>query len=137
MSIRRAHFVHLQLVHFPITIHHFSKCKCLSFFNCRIACVSCPTLYTKLVELKPLATDIFLFEFDRRFEKCGNFVFYDYREPLKLPDTIKEHSFDFVVADPPFLSEECLQKVSQTILYLTKERIMLCTGQPLGLFECI
>ena len=95
--------------------------------------MSCPTLYTKLVELKPPETEIFLFEFDRRFEMYRDFVFYDYREPLKLPDTIEEHSFDFVVADPPFLSEECLQKVSQTILYLTKGRIMLCTGQRLGL----
>jgi len=36
-----------------------------------------------------------------------------------------------VIADPPFLSEECLEKVSLTIkkIIAPKGKIILCTGQ--------
>ncbi|XP_066400904.1 EEF1A lysine methyltransferase 1 isoform X3 [Molothrus aeneus] len=40
----------------------------------------------------------------------------------------KGGSFDVVIADPPYLSEECLQKTAETIKYLTKGKILLCTG---------
>ena len=42
---------------------------------------------------------------------------------------MEEKSFDVVVADPPYLSEECLQKTAQTINFLAKEKIILCTGK--------
>ncbi len=76
-----------------------------------------------------------LLEYDRRFEIYGeNFVFYDYKEPLSFPpERLHGNSFDFVAADPPFLSEECLQKVAQTIHYLTKDKVLICTGQRLHL----
>ncbi|XP_068754953.1 EEF1A lysine methyltransferase 1-like isoform X1 [Montipora capricornis] len=96
----------------------------------RIACLCAPTLYKKLAEVKPLGCDTKIFEFDKRFAVFGeDFVFYDYKNPLDLPNSVKEHSFDLVFADPPFLSEECLTKTAQTIKYLTKEKIILCTGQ--------
>ena len=56
-----------------------------------------------------------------------DFVFYDYNKPLDLPSDL-HRSFDLVVADPPFLSEECLLKTSQTVRLLAKEKVMLCTG---------
>lgn len=101
-----------------------------SFFHFwRIACLSAPTLYKKLVEIKPDSCETKIFEFDRRFAVFGEgFLFYDYNNPLDLPDSVAEHSFDLVFADPPFLSEECLTKTAQTIKYLTKEKIILCTG---------
>ena len=67
-------------------------------------------------------------EFDRRFSCFGDsFVFYDYNEPTALPAEL-QWSFDLVVADPPFLSEDCLRKTAQTIHYLTTKKILLCTG---------
>lgn len=36
--------------------------------------------------------------------------------------------FDIVIADPPFLSEECLSKTCETIRILSKDKIILCTG---------
>lgn len=36
--------------------------------------------------------------------------------------------FDLVIADPPFLSEECLTKTTETIKFLSKKNIVLCTG---------
>lgn len=38
------------------------------------------------------------------------------------------NSFDLVVVDPPFLSEECLTKSLQTTKSLTKQYVILCTG---------
>ena len=77
-----------------------------------------------------------IFEFDRRFAVFGeDFLFYDYNNPLDLPDSVTEHSFDLVFADPPFLSEECLTKTAQTIKYLTKEKIILCTGGKLIIIQ--
>jgi len=70
-----------------------------------------------------------LFEFDERFAAYGSdFCFYDYKNPLKLPQEMAG-SFDIVVADPPFLSEECLTKTAVTIRFLTKHKVLLCTGE--------
>lgn len=69
-----------------------------------------------------------LFEFDERFAAFGNdFVFYDYKSPLNIPRELGS-SFDIVIADPPFLSEECLTKTAVTIKFLTKNKMILCTG---------
>merc|ERR1711864_839 len=94
-----------------------------------VACVSAPTLYRAL---KVLDTDnrlnLKLLEFDNRFAAFGqDFCFYDYRSPLDLDRGLRE-SFDLVFADPPFLSEECLTKTAVTVKFLSKEKVVLCTG---------
>ena len=87
-------------------------------------------MYAKLLEIKPPDCETVLLEYDRRFEIYGEgFVFYDYNEPLSLPEKLVEHSFDMVVADPPFISEECLRKMAQTVSFLAKGKILLCTGE--------
>lgn len=71
-----------------------------------------------------------MLEYDRRFATYGDdFIFYDYNEPLSLPGGVAPQSFDIVLADPPYLSEECLSKVAQTIKYLSKGKVLLCTGR--------
>ncbi|KAM7114493.1 EEF1A lysine methyltransferase 1 isoform 3-T5 [Molossus nigricans] len=95
----------------------------------RVACVSTPTVYQKLRELRREDMAVCIFEYDRRFAAYGEeFVFYDYSNPLDLPESIAAHSFHLVIADPPYLSEECLRKTSETIKYLTQGKILLCTG---------
>ncbi|EDL36169.1 RIKEN cDNA 2510005D08, isoform CRA_b [Mus musculus] len=95
----------------------------------RIACVSAPSVYQKLRELCREDSSVYIFEYDRRFAIYGDeFIFYDYNHPLELPERIAAHSFDLVVADPPYLSEECLRKTSETIQFLTRGKILLCTG---------
>ncbi|XP_006832028.1 PREDICTED: N(6)-adenine-specific DNA methyltransferase 2 [Chrysochloris asiatica] len=95
----------------------------------RIACVSAPSVYQKLRELHREDLSVYLFEYDKRFAIYGEeFVFYDYNNPLDLPQKIIAHSFDIVVADPPYLSEECLQKMAETAQYLSQGKILLCTG---------
>ncbi|CAG5131573.1 unnamed protein product [Candidula unifasciata] len=94
----------------------------------RIACVSSPTVYRKLVGLKSLNVEVKCLEYDRKFEMFGNdFIFYDFNEPLDLDTCLKNH-FDVVIADPPFLSEECLTKTALTLKYLARDKIILCTG---------
>ncbi|XP_072832072.1 EEF1A lysine methyltransferase 1 [Vicugna pacos] len=96
----------------------------------RIACVSAPSVYQKLRELQgEAASSVCIFEYDRRFAVYGEeFIFYDYRNPMDLPKKVAAHSFDVVIADPPYLSEECLRKTAETIKYLTQGKILLCTG---------
>lgn len=101
----------------------------------RIACVSAPSVYQKLKQLKSEnvhgSGDVsaVLLEFDRRFAAYGEeFIFYDYNNPLCLPEDLLPQSFDIVMADPPYLSEECLSKVALTVKYLTKSKMLLCTG---------
>ena len=95
---------------------------------CRIACISCPTVYRKLTSLIPSTAQAYCLEFDTRFRAIEGFIFYNYTDPLHIPPDMK-NSFDVVLADPPFLSEECLSKVAVTIQYLMKEKVILCTGE--------
>lgn len=93
-----------------------------------IACISCPTLYHKLRELKAATNRAVILEYDARFKAFGeDFIPYDYNSPLELPLELKQ-AFDIVVADPPFLSEECLTKTAITVRYMAKEKVILCTG---------
>ncbi|XP_035532278.1 EEF1A lysine methyltransferase 1 [Morone saxatilis] len=98
----------------------------------RIACVSAPSVYQKLKQGVVDGSDrvsAVVLEYDRRFAAYGNdFVFYDYNEPLSIAASVAPQSFDIVLADPPYLSEECLSKVAQTIKYLSKGKVLLCTG---------
>lgn len=95
--------------------------------------MSTPTVYQKLRELCRGDTAAYIFEYDRRFAIYGEqFVFYDYNNPLDFPGNIAAHSFHLVIADPPYLSEECLRKTSETIKYLTQGKILLCTGEVPG-----
>lgn len=95
----------------------------------RVACVSAPSVYQKLRELCRENFTVYIFEYDKRFAMYGEeFIFYDYNNPLDLPERIAAHSFDIVIADPPYLSEECLRRTSETIKYLTRGKILLCTG---------
>lgn len=95
----------------------------------RIACVSAPSVYQKLKEQDGEDFSVCILEYDRRFSVYGEeFIFYDYNHPLDLPENLLPYSFDIVIADPPYLSEECLEKTAETIKYLTKGKILLCTG---------
>ncbi|KAI9139948.1 putative N6-adenine methyltransferase-domain-containing protein [Paraphysoderma sedebokerense] len=102
----------------------------------RIACVSSPTVFVKLKELFPSRPNMYLFEYDTRFSIYqSSFIHYDYTRPTtfsSLPSSIPslEGSMDVILADPPFLSEECWEKTAQSIKYLLKPegKVVVCTG---------
>lgn len=71
-----------------------------------------------------------LFEFDKRFDAFGScFFFYDYKDPENVaPECVGR--YNVVMVDPPFLSEECLEKVSITVKKILAPggKIILCSG---------
>jgi len=86
----------------------------------RIACVACPSLFRALRSSEAFreAADAHLFEFDDRFARLGGgFSHYDYRRPTEI-DASLLNSFDAVVADPPYLSAECLKKTAVSMRLL-------------------
>ncbi|KAL1139536.1 hypothetical protein AAG570_006519 [Ranatra chinensis] len=96
----------------------------------KIALISCPSLFTSVKNKGPNCEDltVALFEYDRRFTIYGSsFYPYDYKSPLDIPRHFSGY-FDLVIADPPFLSEECLTKTAVTVKFLTKDKIIICTG---------
>lgn len=83
-------------------------------------------------EVKEGHIELRLFEFDARFSQKypDLFVHYDYRNPLNVPAECNQR-FDLLIADPPFLSDECLIKVAQTIRLLSSSRnakLLINTG---------
>lgn len=96
-----------------------------------VACIACPTLYAYLKKIGP-EVSAQLLEYDKRFKQYGTeFTFYDYNQPEDLPLSLK-HSFPIIVADPPYLSKECLEKVTETISFLSRpgqSYLLLLTGE--------
>ncbi|XP_006650589.1 EEF1A lysine methyltransferase 1 [Oryza brachyantha] len=96
-----------------------------------VACVACPTLYAYLKASNP-DVPVQLLEYDERFGQYGgDFTFYDYNQPEELPAEMK-HAYRIVVADPPYLSKECLEKVAKTVSFLAHPEgsfLLLLTGE--------
>ncbi|CAL1370900.1 unnamed protein product [Linum trigynum] len=99
----------------------------------RVACIACPTLYAYIKKIDP-SLSVQLLEYDERFGRYGSdFTFYDYNQPEELPAELK-HGFQVVVADPPYLSKECLEKVAETVSFLARpgpsnSNLLLLTGE--------
>ncbi|KAH8240935.1 hypothetical protein KR026_008381 [Drosophila bipectinata] len=99
----------------------------------RIALLSCPSLYK---DIKDVHSQVTIFEYDTRFEAYGtDFQHYDFNCIENNPDYLKEHhqQYDLVIADPPFLSQECITKVSEIITKLQrnpdKSKLIFCSGE--------
>ncbi|KAJ4290856.1 Protein-lysine N-methyltransferase efm5 [Kalmusia sp. IMI 367209] len=77
-----------------------------------------------------------LLEYDERFNVFKEFVQYDFEQPIKLPVELKG-SFDRIICDPPFLSQDCQTKAALTVRWLAKTwtddvslfRLIVCTGE--------
>ena len=72
-----------------------------------------------------------LLEFDKRFAAYGdNFNFWDYNDPLALPEELKGQ-FDLVLMDPPFLNADTFGKTFKAVDWLLKDEdssIMISSG---------
>ena len=64
----------------------------------------------------------FLKQYDKKWEADRGFVFYDYKQPEDVPEALKG-SFDLIVVDPPFITEEVWAKYTTTIKLLLKEGV--------------
>lgn len=99
----------------------------------KIALLSCPSLYKSIKSVHPNGV-VRIFEFDNRFSVFGDdFVFYDYKDIERNENLVKnyEHYFDIIIADPPFLSEECIERTANIIKQIKKEdsNVIMCSGQ--------
>ncbi|KAF9213331.1 hypothetical protein BGZ59_005522 [Podila verticillata] len=99
-----------------------------------IVCISSPSAFVKLMSMEPPKNaKIYVFEFDTRFDIYGEqFVHYDFNHPdsFRLLDELKG-KVDYIIADPPFLSDECLTKTLETVDVLRKPetgKVLFCTG---------
>ena len=73
----------------------------------------------------------------KRFSVYDNFIYYDINDPLGNDvKKLKQNSFDYILADPPFWLEEVLLKLFQTIDYLKTHngKTMICAGPPMTSF---
>lgn len=66
-----------------------------------------------------LRADSKLFEFDRQWSSDPGFVFYDYTKPEQIPIQYMNH-FDYVVVDPPFITQEVWACYVETIKLIIK-----------------
>ena len=99
-----------------------------SIENCKVGCVSTPSLYRAYLRNKEMFpnAEFILFEYDTRFQVMGiNFEFFDYNKPLMIKDKY-QNQFNLLLCDPPFLSDECNEKMKQSIEYLrNKDQFIL------------
>ena len=85
-------------------------------------------LIIPLLNITLVSISVVLLEYDKRFAVFGpDFIFYDYKNPLAVPRELGS-AFDVVLADPPFLADECLTKTAVTVKFMAKNHIILCTG---------
>ncbi|KAF1843827.1 uncharacterized protein K460DRAFT_418824 [Cucurbitaria berberidis CBS 394.84] len=105
----------------------------------RIAVVSAPSAFIQLKNL--LASEeyqcqpqIKLLEYDERFAVFKEFVRYDFEKAIQLPVELRG-TFDAIICDPPFLSQDCQTKAALTVRWLAKAwnpealRLIVCTGE--------
>ncbi|GAM23501.1 hypothetical protein SAMD00019534_066760 [Acytostelium subglobosum LB1] len=99
----------------------------------RVLFLSTPSIFKAVHQDEALSKqlDYHLFEYDKRFGVFGDrFRFYDYRDPVGFPASYKQ-SFDYICFDPPFLSQECIEKVALSIEALShaSTRLLILTGR--------
>ena len=88
-----------------------------------IALLCTPSLYRAYLRNKNQMENlnVALFEFDERFSIFKDaFNFYDLNKPLDI-DKIHHNKYDIIVADPPFLNEETIHKVSESMRLISNE----------------
>ncbi|BFZ56435.1 Protein-lysine N-methyltransferase efm5 [Savitreella phatthalungensis] len=101
----------------------------------RVGVLCAPSVYPRL--LANGGQDVWVFEHDPRFRVMGRdkFVQYDYKRPLDVPRELAG-TFDRLLVDPPFLSDECQVKAATTARFLLKKgdkgqrggRAIICSG---------
>lgn len=95
----------------------------------QVALLSSPSLYH---HVKEVVNNVTLFEYDQRFASIGeDFKHFDYNRATE-DDYLEEYrkSFDLIIADPPFLSEECIEKMGIIVRKIAKDdcKTVLCSG---------
>ena len=91
-----------------------------------IALLCAPSLYRAYLRNKDELENLnfALFEYDKRFSLFGEgFNFYDLNKPLEI-DSKHHKKYDIIIADPPFLNKETVQKVAESMKLISNEGSM-------------
>ena len=91
-----------------------------------IALLCAPSLYRAYLRNKEELENLnfALFEYDKRFSIFGEgFNFYDLNKPLEI-DSKHHKKYDIIIADPPFLNKETVQKVAESMKLISNEGSM-------------
>lgn len=115
--------------------------KSMKVETVKVALLSCPSMFKSIKNVVQDSSSIVrLFEFDTRFSVFGeDFVHYDYRDLIKNEETLFktfDKYFDIIFADPPFLSEECFESVTNIIKKIMKDDadLIVCSGKTMEKF---
>lgn len=73
------------------------------------------------LQASPLRASSWLFDLDQQWAGEPHFVAYDFHRPEDLPANI-HHTFDCIVIDPPFITEDVWQ------LYARAAQLLLAPG---------
>lgn len=85
--------------------------------NGKCAMLSTPSIYFSIpVESR---NNCYLFDYDKGLSKDERFVFYDFNDPETIPEDLLG-SFDLLVVDPPFITEEVWRKYAKSAHLLLK-----------------
>lgn len=90
-------------------------CEEIKLHGHKVAFISTPSLYFAFPESE--RKNFKLFEFDKKWVADPGFVFFDYNEPEKIPLGLW-NSFDYVVVDPPFITQEVWAKYIDAVTTL-------------------
>ncbi|CAK4608389.1 hypothetical protein LEN26_017001 [Aphanomyces euteiches] len=95
-----------------------------------IAFLSTPAAFKALKKLEPERKDVYIFEYDHRFgdKYPDEFVFYDYNAPLAV-DSKFHGFFDYVLVEPPYLTEQCLKGFGETMRLISRELKKTASGK--------
>jgi len=85
------------------------------------AFLSTPSIYFSLKD-KDVKAKSKCFDFDPAFGKKdpSGFVLYDFNKPEAIPECL-HHTFDMVVIDPPYITEEVWRKYAEAARLLLVE----------------
>lgn len=99
--------------------------------------ISSPTAYVayrNMVSEQERRQNAYVFEYDQRFAVFkSQFVLYNFNQPLEFAKAEElKHKVKFIVADPPFLNEDCLSQTLETVKRLAAEdgstKVVINTG---------
>jgi len=82
----------------------------------KVAFLSTPSVYFS-IKSDRIRANSKLFDFDTQWERDPGFLFFDFKKPEEIPSQF-HHQFDYVVADPPFITPEVWEKYAEAIKLL-------------------
>lgn len=86
----------------------------------KVAFLSTPSVYFSLAKGTDVKNNSWVFDFDDQWANDKHYVRYDFNAPDSVPEEL-HHTFDLVVIDPPFITEDVWRKYAATAKLLLND----------------